>query len=486
MEESPYQALLVGRENEIDILRDAQNSPYPSFVAVMGRRRVGKTFLIRSVYQGDITFEVTGLQSRSRKSQLEHFHRQLLNTFPGSIPQEIPKNWLLAFHYLTVGLDGHEVVEGKKKIVFIDELPWMATRRSDFLLGLESFYNGYASAKNVLLVVCGSATTWMEHNLLRNTGGLYNRVTRRIWLQPFTLQETEAFLRRKHANFTRYQIITLYMVMGGIPHYLDQILPGESAVQSINRICFGNQGFLKHEFDALYRSIFNHPEEYEEIVRTLATRWHGMSRKDLINTSPALRDGGTLTKRLKNLELSGFITSYHSIDKKKSKKIYRLTDNYSLFFLKFIEDDAGFGLDHWQTISQTQSWKSWSGYAFENICLQHVRQVKEALGIGGVATRQYSYTAKKNDTFSGIQVDLLIERADNVISVCEVKFYKEEFELTEEYAAKLRQRTGTFRQRTKTKHYLQLVLISPYGLKPNKHSLGFIEGDISMNDLFKF
>jgi len=210
-----------------------------------------------------------------------------------------------------------------------------------------------------------------------------------------------------------------------------------------------------------------------------------MSRKDLINTSASLRDGGTLSRRLKNLELSGFITSYHSIDKKKTKKIYRLTDNYSLFYLKFIEKDTGFELDHWQTISQTQSWKSWSGYAFENICLQHVRQIKDALRIGGVATRQYSYNAKKNDTYSGVQIDLLIERADNVISVCEVKFYNEEFELTQEYATKLRERRGTFRSRTKTKSYLQLVLISPYGLKMNKHSLGFIEGDVNMDDLFK-
>lgn len=474
---------MIGRTKELEILKKAMASKKPELIAVIGRRRVGKTYLIRSFFKDRMNFEMVGLKDGNLEQQLRNFTYSLKEAKRQFDPIEtIPKDWLAAFHELKLYLEALGEPE-KKKVVFIDELPWVATAKSDFLTGFSYFWNSFASRSNIVVVICGSATAWMIKKIINDKGGLHNRVTRKISLQPFSLSETEAYFEYRNITFDRYQLLQLYMTMGGIPHYLDQVEGGKTAVQNIDEICFDPQGLLRTEFDNLYSSLFVRPERYELIVETLASAWKGLSRTQLVAKSK-LKDGGGISTILKELEQSGFITTYVPFNKKKKDALFRLTDNYSLFYLKYIKNLPANESGNWQQLSQTQSWKSWSGYAYENICLQHVDKIKTALGIAGVHTRHFSFFSKPTDEKEGVQIDLLIDRADNAISICEVKFYNDEFSLTKEVAGQLRRKRSIFRQLSKTKKQLFLVVVTTFGLRHNKHSLGLIDNSLGMDDLF--
>ncbi|MEZ4852499.1 MAG: ATP-binding protein [Bacteroidia bacterium] len=427
---------MIGRKKEISIFEKAYASNKPELIAVIGRRRVGKTFLIRNYFDDKIDFEMVGLKDGNLEQQLRNFSYSLKEASNGQHSVEkTPKDWLEAFYFLREYLESSPD-KNRKKVVFIDELPWVATAKSDFLTGFSFFWNSYASKSNIIVIICGSATAWMIKKIINNKGGLHNRVTKKILLQPFSLAETEEYFQSRHLSFERYQIIQLYMTMGGIPHYLDQVEGGKTAIQNIDEICFSPLGLLRTEFDNLYSSLFTHPERYERIVNALASSWKGLSRTEVLNQTN-LKDGGGISTILTELEQSGFISSYVPFNKKKKDTLYRLTDNYSLFYLKFIKGIPPNESGNWQSLSQTQSWKTWSGYAYENICLQHIEKIKEALGISGVHTRHFGFYAKGNDTMQGAQIDILIDRMDNAISLCEVKFYNEnEYTLTKEEAEK--------------------------------------------------
>ncbi len=474
--------MMIGRSKEIDILNKAYQSSKPELVAVIGRRRVGKTYLIRKFFEGKIDFEIVGLKDGKKDQQLRNFAYSLKETKQSPTLGDIPVDWLEAFYFLKEYLqslgDPH-----RKKVVFIDELPWMATAKSDFLTGFSYFWNSYASKSSIVVVICGSATAWMIKKIINNRGGLHNRVTRKILLQPFSLSEVEAYFQARDIYFERYHLLQLYMIMGGIPHYLDQVEGGKSAIQNIDNICFAPLGLLRTEFDNLYSSLFTHPERYEKIVAVLANTWKGLSRIDILQKTK-LKDGGGITTILRELEQSGFITSYVPFNKKKKDTLYRLTDNYSLFYLKYIKPIATNQTESWLTLSQTQSWKSWSGYAFENICLQHVDKIKTALGIAGIHTRQFSFLSRADEHNEGLQIDLLIDRQDSVISICEVKFYNEKMILTKVHADILRKKRTLFRNITSTKKQIFLTLITTFGLVANQHSIGLIDNVLDMNDLF--
>jgi AAA+ ATPase superfamily predicted ATPase len=473
---------MIGRKKEVEILANAYGSKKPELVALFGRRRVGKTYLIGSFFQGKIDFELTGLKDGTKEQQLRNFAYSLKDAQKTAELPPPPIDWLEAFHQLKAYLESLENSE-KRKVIFIDELPWMASGKSDFLTGFSYFWNSYAAKTNIVVVICGSATAWMIQKIINDKGGLHNRVTRRIHLQPFTLSETEAYFQERHIALDRYQLLLLYMTMGGIPHYLGQVESGKSVVQNIDDICFQPQGLLRTEFDNLYGSLFNNPDRYESIISALSSTWKGMSRTEVIAKTKIL-DGGGLTTMLQELEQSGFISSYIPFGKKKKDTLFRLTDCYSLFYLKFIRDIPAKETISWQSLSQTQAWITWSGYAFENICFQHVDNIKAALGIAGVNTNQYSFLAKPTEENEGTQIDLLIDRQDNVISLCEVKFYRDELILTKAEADSLRRKTSIFRRVTGTKKQIFIVLITTFGLIKNKHSLGLVDNVLDMNALF--
>lgn len=472
---------MIGRIQEQEILGKIYQSSKPELVAIIGRRRVGKTYLIREFFKDKIDFEMVGLKDGTKEQQLRNFAYSLKEVQKSS-NLTVPQDWLEAFYQLKTHLETLGEPD-RKKVVFIDELPWIATAKSDFLTGFSFFWNSYASKSNIVVIICGSATAWMIKKIINNKGGLHNRVTRKILLPPFSLTEMESYFETKNIHFERYQLLQLYMTMGGIPHYLEQVEGGKSAIQNIDEICFHPQGMLRTEFDNLYSSLFTNPERYEAIVTILASTWKGLNRTQIVEKTK-LKDGGGLTTLLQELEQSGFITSYVPFNKKKKDTLFRLTDNYSLFYLKFIQPLARNQSNNWQTLSQTQSWKSWSGYAFENICLQHIDKIKTALGISGIHTNQFSFYAKTTETQQGTQIDLLIDRQDNAINLCEIKFYNDEFVITKAYADNLIQKKRTFRQLSKTKKQLLITLISTYGVTQNSHSLSLVNNVLVMDDLF--
>lgn len=473
---------MIGRKKELEILANAYSSKKPELIAIFGRRRVGKTYLVGSFFEGKIDFELTGLKDGTKQQQLRNFAYSLKDVQKLEDLPPPPIDWLEAFHQLKTYLESLGNSE-KRKVIFIDELPWMAGGRSDFLTGFSYFWNSYAVKANIVVVICGSATAWMIQKIINDKGGLHNRVTRRIHLQSFTLAETEAYFQEKHIAFDRYQLLLLYMIMGGIPHYLDQVEGGKSAIQNIDDICFQPQGLLRTEFDNLYSALFSNSDRYESIVSALSSTWKSMSRAEII-TKTKISDGGGLTMMLQELEQSGFISSYIPFGKKKKDTLFRLTDCYSLFYLKFIQNIPLKETISWQSLSKTQTWITWSGYAFENICFHHIDNIKATLGIAGVHSNQYSFLAKTTDEIEGTQIDLLIDRQDSVISLCEVKFYNDELVLTKEDADNLRRKKSIFRHVTSTKKQIFIVLITTFGLIKNKHSLGLIDNVLDMNALF--
>lgn len=472
---------LVGRKREREILVEALQSDEPEMVAVIGRRRVGKTFLVKQVYEEHILFEVTGLQDGDLKKQLVNFSFALSRHSGSHIPLKTPADWLEAFQMLVLHLS--QIPDEAKKVVFFDEVPWMAVKKSDFLTGLGFFWNSWAVNRNIVVVICGSAASWMIEKVVNNRGGLHNRITKRIFLEPFNLAETESYLNSRNIHFNRYQIVELYMALGGIPHYLKEVKAGKSAVQNIDTICFSKEGLLRDEFSRLYPALFSNAEKHIAIIRALATSRQGLTRQKTLQLS-GLPEGGNTTKVLQELEQSGFISSYFPFGKKKKGKLYRLTDEYSLFYLQFMEDKSHEGSQTWHHLSQTQAYKTWSGYAFENICLKHIPQVKKALGIAGVYSKSSSFVKKGTDTEKGTQIDLLIDRNDKVINLFEIKFYNAELSISAEYAQALREKMRVFREATNTSKHIMLTLITAFGLKANKHSLGLIDQVLGLDDLF--
>lgn len=473
---------IVGRKTEQAILQEALASDEAEMVAVIGRRRVGKTFLVKETYKNEILFEITGLQDVALTRQLQHFNFTLYRYAKEeqAILNE-PKNWLQAFQKLVLYLDKQDIQE--KRVIFFDEVPWLASKKSDFLTGLGFFWNSWAVNHNLVVVICGSAASWMIDNIVNNHGGLHNRITRQIILQAFSLSETEAFLQSRDIYFKRYQIVELYMALGGIPHYLKEVKSGRSAVQNIEAICFSASGLLRNEFANLYASLFANADRHVAVVKALATSKQGLPRTKVIKLT-GLSEGGSTSKVLNELEQSGFITSYFAFDKKKKNKLFRLTDEYSLFYLQFMENQVGESSEVWQHLSQTQTYKTWSGYAYENICLKHINSIKRAMSIGGVYSKFSSFYKKGTAAEKGTQIDLLLDRNDKVINIFEIKFYNTPFSISAAYAMKLREKLRIFKEATNTRKHLMLVLITTFGLNENKHSLGLVEKSLTLDDLF--
>jgi len=476
------QNILIGRKEEITILKKAYQSKRAELVAVIGRRRVGKTFLIKEVYKGKIDFELTGLQNAPKNEQLQNFSYQLAEFMGINMPLKEPKNWLEAFRLLINFLKTKK--SKSKQVIFLDELPWLATPKSGFLRGLSYFWNSWAVNNDIVVVICGSAASWMIQKVVNHKGGLHNRITKRIQLYPFNLLETEEYLQSRNIVLNRYQLVQIYMAMGGIPHYLEEIESGKSAVQNINDICFSESGLLRDEFSKLYPALFDNAEKHIIIIRILAKKRQGLSRNEIIQQTK-FTNGGSLSRILDELIQSGFIATYQSFNKKKKDTLYRLTDEYSLFYLQFIEKNLADKKEVWQRLSQTQAYKSWSGYAYENICLKHIDQIKTALKIGGVYSTSSSFYKKGTAKEKGTQIDLLIDRNDQIINLFEIKFYNEEMQLSKTDAQILKEKMTIFQSVTKTKKHLFLSLITTFGIKANKYSIGLIDQVLTLDDLFR-
>ena len=471
-------AKIVGRKDELQILKGLESSSKSEFVAVYGRRRVGKTFLIRSAFEGKFAFQVTGLGNASLTQQLTNFHIALQKADKNTTISQAT-DWISAFQQLITYL---EKVQASRKYIFIDELPWFDTPSSGFVQALEHFWNSWASARiDVVLIVCGSAASWMLNKLINNKGGLHNRVTKRVRVVPFTLAECELFLKNKHSVLDRYQIIQLYMVMGGIPFYWEEVSSSLSASQNIEQICFTENGLLRTEFTNLYSSLFKNSEKHISIVNSLAQKAKGLTRDDILN-STKLPNAGSTTRVLDELEESGFIRKYVPFGKKTKSSLYQLVDFYTLFYLKFINGTLPMDQNNWINAIDSPKHRTWSGYAFEQVCLYHLQQIKQGLGINGIQTITSSWRSTSSE--QGTQVDLVIDRRDQVINLCEMKYSINPFVIDKKYASELQNKIGIFKAESKTRKSIFLILITTFGLQPNKHSAGLIQNSLTMDCLF--
>ncbi len=476
---------LIGRAAEIQVLNEALASPQAELIAVYGRRRVGKTYLVHTVYEQHIALEVSGVKNATLATQLESFSDTLSAAFHPSMPLAIPQNWIQGFRLLINFLETLPE-RGQKQVVFLDEFPWFDTAKSGFLSAFDHFWNSWASRRsNLVVVICGSAASWMIQNIVRNKGGLHNRLTRRLRLLPFNLQETEQFFRAQRVNLDRYSILRLYMAMGGIPQYLKDVRPGDSVAQAIDRLCFTNDGFLRDEYKYLYAALFDNADKHISVVRALAEKPSGLTRSEIL-AACQISSGGSATKIMDELTESGFILEYIPFDKTSKDAIFKLGDEYSHFYLKFIENSKAVGDGAWMTRSSGASWLSWSGFAFENLCLKHVPQIKKALGISGVYTEQSAWRyVPKDSGEDGAQIDLLLDRKDHSINLVEIKFSSDVFTIDKNYTAALRTKRRVFTEKTGTRKSVFLTMLTTFGVQQNEHYFSVIQNQLTMDALFE-
>lgn len=479
-------ATIIGRKQEQKELLRLYESEESEMVVVYGRRRVGKTYLVNQTFaQQGFDFKVTGLYKKRLAAQLENFALALREyTTDDSIP--VAKNWMEAFNQLKKYLKDNP--SGKKRVLFFDELPWMDTRGSMFLGAFEWFWNGWASARgDIMLIVCGSATNWIINKLFKQKGGLYNRAGSKMFLLPFSLSETEQYLKRQGIELERYDIAQVYMIMGGIPYYLKQLEPGRTLADNIDNCFFKKNGKLWDEFDNLYETLFDQSEYYLRIVEALAGRRIGLTREEIM-TLTKLPDNGLTSNALKDLVKCGFLRAYQYYGRKSKTQTYQLADFYTLFYLQFIKENYGHDEHFWTHSIDNPKKNNWLGYSFEQLIKDHIEQVKKALGIGSVLTRQSTWFIDKRDLsaddISGAQIDLIIDRRDKAINICEAKFYSGEFTIDKNYSLNLRNKIAAFKSWTNTRKALVPTMITTFGVKNNMYS-GNIQQEVVLDDLFE-
>ena len=482
------ETIILGRSKEQKILKELFSSKRSEFIAIYGRRRVGKTYLIKNLVDSlpYVFFHVTGIQEGSLQEQLEEFAKQIGITFYQGAPVTPRKRWLDAFEDLTQAIN--KIPKNKKVVLFFDEFPWMATLHSKLIMALELYRNRYWLFDNrIKLVICGSATSWIIENIINNKGGLHNRVTRTIHLKPFSLYETESYLKEHRIRLNQRQILDLYIVLGGVPLYWSFVRKGLTAPQCIDELCFQNDGPLVKEFGRLFESLFEDAKPYMELIRTIATQGYGIGQAELIKKA-SLPDGGNTVRRLHQLEEAGFITSL--IPYGREKGIYYLIDDeYSLFYLNWIEPNLktiakksakqGF----WMSQSSRPAWKSWSALSFESVCYKHLDQIREALNIDpGAIAGTWRFSKQEEE---GTQIDLLFDRPDGAITLCEIKCSDGPFVIDKDYAKALLRKIEIFRKQTKTEKQLFLSMVTTCGLKPTMYSEELVTSEVTLEALFK-
>lgn len=471
--------MLIGRDNEVKRLGNALKSEYSEFIAVYGRRRVGKTFLIREVFDTKFTFVHAGLSKGDKSAQLDEFAKSL--ALQGLGEHRGFKSWSDAFFALESSL--MSLPKGKK-VIFLDELPWMDTPKSNFVSALEHFWNGWcALRKDIVLIVCGSATSWIVGKIMKNHGGLHNRLTDQIRLLPFTLHECEAMAKAKRLNWSRQQVLEAYMVLGGVPFYWEKLDRAQSVDQNIDRLFFGSEAPFGDEFSQLYASLFKKPAGHIAVVTALGSKKCGMTRAELL-VNAKLDDGGAVSKVLDELESCGFLRSYTVPGKKVRNAVYQLIDNFTLFYFKFMSNGRNRHPGEWLSNVASSERRIWNGLAFERVALAHVKQVRRALGISGIRTVEHAWRTHGGELGDGAQIDLLIHRADNAVNVCEMKYSSDVYSVSAEEMRKINHRRETFIAEENFRGSVFVTLVTPHGVLHNAQ-WNDIQSEVTLDDLFR-
>jgi len=467
---------IVGRAHEQQILTDSLTSHRSELVAIYGRRRIGKTYLIREFFGNKITFSFTGLSTGKKADQIKNFTLKLNEVTNEFKKEKQPTDWLEAFSYLKTFLK--RIKESKKKkVIFIDEFPWVDSHKSGFLAAFENFWNDYCTTRSdLVVVVCGSATSYMVKKIINNSKGLSKRITQTIKLKPFNLHETQAFFKYKKIPMEEYEILKIYITLGGVAEYLEHVKAGESAVITIDRLCFQQGAYLEDEYNEVFKSLFNEHSYHQKIMNALAIKKKEGITRDEILKELNISSGGRFSDSLEELMLSGFVLKYDAYKSNTKTTLYRVYDEFCLFHLQFM---IPFKDSKWIHIFQKQEYKSWCGYAFETICLKHYEEIKKALKCDQIDSKNYSWHNSK------AQVDLVIDRNDNVINLCEIKFYNDDFSLDATYLERLRNKESQFKLSTKTKKGIYTVMITPWGVNSNKYSQAIVTNSLTMKCLFQ-
>lgn len=469
---------IIGREMELCTLAECMQSPRSELVAVYGRRRIGKTFLVKEYFKSNFAFYFVGTRGISKSVQLNSFATSLQKQFRLEYKPSLP-NWFEAFSLLESLVE--KMRTKGKKVLFIDEMPWIDSVKSDFVPALELFWNGWANMRNdIVLIACGSATSWMVDKMFHNKGGLFNRVSRHLYLRPFNLHEVEALLESQGFTWDRYQIAQCYMTLGGVPFYYTLLNRGESLSQNIDRLFFSSaHAPLRMEYDELYAALFKNPARYISIVKLLVSKRNGMTRNEIMDQCGF--GGSMLSKILSDLERCDFIFGYAQYGNKSKNTLYRIKDFYTLFYYKFVDGEEGRDGCRWSHIQQSQQVKSWQGYSFELLALLHLDEIKNKLHIDVISNRSSSW--RSADPESPVQIDLVIERADRIINLCEIKFSSLPYVIDKAYEKHLRNRMAIFREQTSCRYGTQLTLITTFGVLHNKH-YSVVDTEVTLDDLF--
>lgn len=471
---------LIGRDKEVKRLKRVMNEKEAQLVIVYGRRRVGKTYLVNEFFENNFAFKFTGAYDRPRQEQLKNYTLELNHI--SNTKYEVPKDWTEAFFLLRDYLEKKDPDE--KQVVFFDEMPWMDTQSSGFLPAFEWFWNSWGSSKkNLVFIACGSSTSWLVKNIDNNKGGLFNRRTCRIYLNPLDLYYTEQYLNSRDIYWSRYDITVCYMIMGGIPFYLRLLDRELSLNENIDMIFFNKMSELWDEFDQLFQTLFKNSDQYIKIVEALSQKKRGLSRAE-ISKATKIPPNGDLTQMLSDLEKSGFIRVNAKFGNKSRDKTYQLCDYFTMFFLRFVRENYGKDDHFWSNMTDNPARNAWQGLTFEQVCKDHITQIKDKLGISGVFSTVSSWSKRGNDEEKGAQIDMLIDRRDHVISLCEDKFSTNTYEITKEYDESLKNKVEVFRSSTGTKKTIQVAMITTYGIKPNKYS-NYVGKVIQLDDLFQ-
>jgi len=480
---------IIGRDEEQKMLKEVLTSSEAEFVAIYGRRRVGKTHLIREYFSDKgVYFELTGQKDGKLHDQLENFIQKFSEKFYKRLQLKAPRSWKEAFKLMTEEIE--KSPKSKKFILFLDELPWLASKKTNLMQSLDYFWNSYWSKhKNLIVIACGSAASWMIDKLVNAKGGLYNRLTKIILLRPYNLKETLGFLRSKGITLNQYQVLDLYMAFGGIPHYLKLARKGYSVTQIINESCFQNQGLLYQEFDRLFASLFENPKVHEALVRAIASQQNGISRNKLIEVT-GIPSGGRLNQWLTELEASNFIQSYVPLGKKKKDHYYRVIDEYTFFYLKWIEplkkSGHGGGKNYWKTQIKSPKVLSWKGYAFESVCFKHLDQIRASLDLDSIHSQvgSWRFLPEKGKKDSGAQIDLIFDREDGVVTLCEIKYSDKIFVMDKSFSKNLAKKMNIFEQHCPTDKQIFFCIITTRGSKQTVWSEEIVQNEISLEGLF--
>lgn len=482
------------RDKESKILLDAFNSKQAEFIVLYGRRRIGKTFLIEqfSSKQKACFFHVTGIKDAPMKEQLSEFSDRIGEAFYQGARIAPQNTWLEAFKDLSRAIEA-SLPKNKKIIVFLDELPWLCTKRSRLIQAIEYYWNRFwKNDARIKLIICGSSASWIINKIINNKGGLHNRYTQKILLKPFTLIEAKKFLEERRVNLNYHQVVNIYMATGGVPYYLNYVKRGLSYAQVIDDLCFQKNGILYDEFDKLFESLFEDAQIYKEIIRSVAKKRHGLSLSDIEKNCEKISSGGTLTKKLKELEDAAFIKEFMPLGHKRQGKYYRISDEYCYFYLQWIEplknelsldnDDNRF----WTSYIGTPEYYNWQGYSFESICYKHLNQIRQALNIHTAANiGTWRYIPTKTENKKGAQIDLLFDRRDSIVTICEIKYTEKPFLIDKSYIENIQNKISLYKSQTRSKKHISIVFISASGIKENIYSENNIDQVVTIDCLFK-